>query len=885
MPAPAHAVVLAALLLMGCQAGSPGAAPSPSTATTAPPPADAAAIRRDLEVIVTTFREIIVLAEDENTFERDARRAADVLGRLLFHENRLRAARLGEELSREARAALAAAGPLPPRLNAFLDYLESTPADLRDADKLVFTEVIADLLEALPEATAAGPGTAALAARLREDEAALAAIRALYEKELERIFGRFETRGMAVRRESWESYLDFLRGKMRGRDVLRKHRDRVRSVLERPPALETSGVQLPLKGLVLTFDDGPHPRHTDRILAILERFKAKALFFALGENVGTLGAGGAVQATRRGAATKRILAAGHALANHSFSHPLLTSLSDREVGEQLDSTNRVLHEIAGVDVSLFRPPYGARNPRILAAVEARRMRSVLWNIDSKDWADPIPRSIANRAIGGADGEKRGILLFHDIQARTVEALPAVLETLQSRGYRFLSWNGKDFVDADPPPPTAASTRPPLYRESWAVLVGIDEYKGWPRLSYAVNDARAVRDLLVDRYRFKPENVTLLLNGEATRAAILSALGDRLADPARVQKDDRVLVFFAGHGVTRRLPSGKNLGYLVPVDAEPGSYAGQAISMTTLQDVSDSIPAKHVFFVTDACYSGLALTRGAASGAFLQEVTRRPARQVLTAGGAEEEVADNGPEGHSIFTWALMQGLGGKADLSGDGFITASELSSYVAPAVSALSRQTPAFGNLPGTAGGDFVFELNPESEFLSAESAQLDAEALRLTTELDRVRAALAEKQERNRRLRTELEAARVELGQAGGPAPRSAAWHNDRGTSLFREKRYAEALVEFEEALRLNPASALVANNLGFTHYRLGRHAEAVPWFEKTLALDPKRAIAHANLGDALAALGRTAEARRAYETFLAQQPSARYAPEVRRKLAELK
>ena len=63
----------------------------------------------------------------------------------------------------------------------------------------------------------------------------------------------------------------------------------------------------------------------------------------------------------------------------------------------------------------------------------------MWNIDSRDWADPVPQSIANRVIQLADGERRGIVLFHDIQARTVDALPLVIETLQQRGYRFVGW--------------------------------------------------------------------------------------------------------------------------------------------------------------------------------------------------------------------------------------------------------------------------------------------------------------------------------------------------------------------------------------------------------------------------------------------------------------
>ena len=86
--------------------------------------------------------------------------------------------------------------------------------------------------------------------------------------------------------------------------------------------------------------------------------------------------------------------------------------------------------------------------------------------------------------------------------------------------------------------------------------------------------------------------------------------------------------------------------------------------------------------------------------------RRVGRQMFTAGGSDEQVADNGPNGHSVFTWTVLQGLDGRADLNGDGIITASELAAYVAPSVSSLSHQTPSFGNLAGSEGGDFIFEL-----------------------------------------------------------------------------------------------------------------------------------------------------------------------------------
>jgi hypothetical protein len=104
--------------------------------------------------------------------------------------------------------------------------------------------------------------------------------------------------------------------------------------------------------------------------------------------------------------------------------------------------------------------------------------------------------------------------------------------------------------------------------------------------------------------------------------------------------------------------------------------------------------------------------------------------MLTAGGTDQLVSDGGPNGHSVFTWTLLQALGGKADLNGDGLITGTELAAYVAPAVSSVSQQTPAFGSLPGSEGGEFVFELPEESEFLNTATTQLSNDAIALNTQ-----------------------------------------------------------------------------------------------------------------------------------------------------------
>ena len=856
--------------------------------------------------LVETQRRIMALGEQGGSAavasDSEARTRA---GQYLFHGMQEKGATLARALAAATLAKDAAA------LNAFFDYVER--GDLFDVDRLTLRDVLEDW------AASVDPGQAP--PRLTRLLADLARIQARYTRELSSAIAEQPTRGLAAKRAGWDEYMGYLREKYPADEILRSVEgdlpDMSRGKPSKTPEKEAralsdeiSGRNLPPKTLLLTFDDGPHPRYTDQILAILAKYKIKAMFFQVGQNLGTMKDQKAVLIARNAEVEKRILAAGHSIANHTYSHPFLPKLTDKRLTEEIDSTQQLLAAAVPEGpgrTAMFRAPYGARNPQVLSELADRQLRSVMWNIDSLDWEDPLPDSVAKRVIGEVEKQGRGIILFHDIHARSVEALPQVLDALIAKGYKFAAWNGKELVveNAAVPAPVAE----PLYRESYAVVIGIDEYAAWPKLRYAVNDAKAIRDTLVDKYGFKAQNVTLLANQDATREKIIAALGGTLADARKVKREDRVFVFFAGHGATRRLPSGRDLGYIIPVDAAADNYQTQAISMTQLQDIAEAIPAKHVLFIMDSCYSGLALTRGRVDGGlYARELAKRGARQMFTAGGADEQVADNGPNGHSIFTWTLLQGLQGKADLNGDGVITASELASHVAPIVSTLSRQTPAFGNLVGSEGGDMIFEIGHADEYLSGESRQLDTEATQLADQIAKLKGEIAAKADRNAKLRAELASLQAAAPPATGPqggaqgsgAPAttpvppppvlpasgamSASAHNDRGTNLFREKQYAEAQAEFELAVKADPNFALAANNLGFVHYRLERYPQAALWFEKTVALDPKRAVAYLNLGDVYVKLNKRAEAKRAYEKYLELAPTGRGADGARQQLRTL-
>jgi formylglycine-generating enzyme required for sulfatase activity len=244
-----------------------------------------------------------------------------------------------------------------------------------------------------------------------------------------------------------------------------------------------------------------------------------------------------------------------------------------------------------------------------------------------------------------------------------------------------------------------------YRRRHGLVIGIDGYEdaSYPDLAHAVADARAVAKILVERYGFKHDDVQLILDQDATKVGLETALEEWACDPARVGPNDLLVVFFAGHGVTRTSPRG-NRGYLAPVDAGSNARLQPAwsslLGMGDLEDISELIPAKHVLFIIDACFSGLAVSRSAPPVA--AGLSNR-ARQVITAGNADQQVLDTGGGGHSVFTGALLGALRGDADLDSDQVITFGELFNHVGREVERKTerRQTPLQASFPDHEGGN----------------------------------------------------------------------------------------------------------------------------------------------------------------------------------------
>lgn len=889
------ALLTTAFALPGCNkrlADVPAALPAASAAQDS---SATARLREEGDGLLSLHRQIVVLMDGEAALPAAQRREVQALGQQLFHELLQRQQRLADlALKPESLEATA----------ALLTRIESEPSWF-DADRLAFKEVLGQLATGLKSAQTLDG--IKLARRAQEDLDTLAEVEKAYEQELKEVFGGFAKRGIELKRERWSDYVAKLKALHTRDAVMKQHGAQLPAAADLAPEPVASGAmrgvaakerevfgdKLPPKTVLLTFDDGPHARYTDEILEILKRYNAPAVFFQLGQNLGKVDADGKIQPGNGSAVAKRVLAAGHQLANHSFTHGLMSKFELVKVKEEAANTEALLDAAGRNGDALFRFPYGARNDGALTTIEALKLRSMMWNVDSLDWSDPIPKSIAARVMAELDKQQRGIVLFHDIHARTVQALPLVLDQLAAEGWRFASFKDGQFVvstdkTAAAPPPAPGE----LYRDSHALVIGINQYTAWPKLSHAVRDAQAVRESLVTRFGFAPDRVTLLTDAEATRANILKALNERFGDSKRVKRDDRVFVFFAGHGSTRKLPSGREVGYIVPVDAGLNDLQTDAIAMPQLQEVAEAITAKHALFVIDACYSGLGLTRGGSAAAdsnFARTNARRIGRQMMTAGGADQQVADDGPGGHSVFTWTLLQALNGKADLNGDGLITATELAAYVAPAVSSIAHQTPAFGSLPGSEGGEFIFELPVAQEpALSGAVAQLDDKASQFAAKLDEASSAgrqvaaaasgaASSVQVTIKGLDGKDQALAATTARVDPGARVTAQRANDRGLQLYRERRYDEAEAAFKEALQLQPKFALAANNLGFVLYRRGKPAEAAVWFEKAVEMDGSRSLAWLNLGDARLLAGDEGKAMAAYKTFLELAPKHARAAEL--------
>ena len=178
--------------------------------------------------------------------------------------------------------------------------------------------------------------------------------------------------------------------------------------------------------IAITFDDGPHPQNTTRLLDILRARNIKATFYVIGRSVDLY-----PQVVRR------TVAEGHEIGNHTHTHRLLSKLSDSEVRTEMTRCRDAISRAAGVQPRTMRPPYGGLLQRQRELVHAEfGYPTILWSVDPLDWKNRNSSLITSRILSGASAG--GIVLAHDLHATTVDAMPGTLDGLLRRGFKFVT---------------------------------------------------------------------------------------------------------------------------------------------------------------------------------------------------------------------------------------------------------------------------------------------------------------------------------------------------------------------------------------------------------------------------------------------------------------
>lgn len=184
------------------------------------------------------------------------------------------------------------------------------------------------------------------------------------------------------------------------------------------------GTNLPL--LALTFDDGPHPENTPRLLDLLKSRNVKATFYVVGTN-----------AKRYPGLLRRMVAEGHEIGNHTITHGNLTKMTPDAVRHELKVSHETIVAATGVAPRSMRPPYGAITSEQKAWIKQEfGYPAVLWSVDPEDWKRPGSAVVANRLVSGA--RPGGILLVHDIHKPSIDAMPSAIDQLLGKGFQFIT---------------------------------------------------------------------------------------------------------------------------------------------------------------------------------------------------------------------------------------------------------------------------------------------------------------------------------------------------------------------------------------------------------------------------------------------------------------
>jgi tetratricopeptide (TPR) repeat protein len=464
------------------------------------------------------------------------------------------------------------------------------------------------------------------------------------------------------------------------------------------------------------------------------------------------------------------------------------------------------------------------------------------------------------------------------------------------------------AQAPPAPSSPAKPRDLKYEESntappaavavprgYALIVGVANYKNLPaksQLEFSERDADAIYSILIspEGGNFRAENVHRLTGAQATLANMKRELETWL--PSMAKPEDRVVIYFAGHGF---ISGGR--GYLAPYDLDPGNIAGTGYSMETLGQVAGSkIKAKWKVLLTDACHSGV-ITPDADAQALNQGLLDLSRSMFsLTASRDRErsfESKDWGA-GHGIFTYYVVKGLEGEADESGDGIVTADELSNYVRRNVREATKgqQNPtsdrgsfdpnmllAFlpaglrtAHAPPPVDGTLIFESNMDGVEVFVDGTSRGVVNKGAALRLPGMKTGNHTIQ--GVKLGYEPDGPREEMVYPGRDStvtikiliarrrPKAAVDQLNEGLALYNKgftDNYTKAAEHFEKALQLDPTYSQAALYLGRTYNSLFDQTKAEAAFRKAVMIDPDYMEARVGLAGMLLDTGAVDESIR--------------------------
>jgi len=376
----------------------------------------------------------------------------------------------------------------------------------------------------------------------------------------------------------------------------------------------------------------------------------------------------------------------------------------------------------------------------------------------------------------------------------------------------------------------------LYYKSWGVVVGIDDYLVAPKLSGAIADAKAMAEAL---RQLGFDEVVELYDKDASFRRFNHILNEYL--PRRVGRQDRLVLFFSGHAGTTLDMHAKELGYLVPWDAQV-TNASKAVTLDQLKEFSRRVMSKHTLFLLNAGVSGWEVTppqqlslEGRLSP---EEDTEKRAVQILTAAGKGESLARK--DGRGVFVQVLLSGLKGAADTDKNGWVMASELGAFVKQHVTeaAGGTQHPQFARLDGD--GDTILIEGKKAFFKIRPEPKTDAERT----------AAAKEEYEEAFSLLQQQKSVQDALDHLNRAIKYSPAYGD---AYVLKSFLYLERLPNIEEALAAAQLATKYAPTNPDSHYTLGlvlqrkgRFDEAEKALQQALAVNPNYSDVYLSLGD---------------------------------------